>query len=199
MPLTYIGHKNRKWLHFSITVFAYIFFVFKYTDFILVPSCLSRQDASKHTHCDLERLRSKFELRSRSRGDPSRSCDTWFDASWWEKHNETTPTSLSLLNKKLLVKKRLVIAIDLRWPFEGSPMKTDTWVITNNLRLHHSEWMEMIWCRKEVVKILPIDNVGDAQDYFTYTHVPHGNTHTAIPTSWNWPYLRSRLWKIQNI
>ena len=42
-------------------------------DSILVPSCLSRQDVSINVHGDLERLRSKFGLRSRSRGDPSRS------------------------------------------------------------------------------------------------------------------------------
>ena len=39
---------------------------------ILVPSCLSPEDASKHIQVDIERSMSKFVLRSRSRGDPSR-------------------------------------------------------------------------------------------------------------------------------
>ena len=49
---------------------------------------------------------------------------------------------------------------DLRWPqmtFGGSPMKTVTSVITENLSQHHSQWMEMFQCEKEVVEILPID------------------------------------------
>ena len=49
---------------------------------------------------------------------------------------------------------------DLRWPqmtFGGSPMKTVAWVITEDLSQHHSQWMEMFWCEKEVVEILPID------------------------------------------
>ena len=47
---------------------------------------------------------------------------------------------------------------DLRWPqmtFGGSPMKTVAWVITEDLSQHHSQWMEMCWCEKEVVEILP--------------------------------------------
>ena len=49
---------------------------------------------------------------------------------------------------------------DLRWPqmtFGGSPMKTVAWVITEDLSQHHSQWMEMFWCEKEVVEMLPID------------------------------------------
>ena len=49
---------------------------------------------------------------------------------------------------------------DLRWPqmtFGGSQMKTVAWVITEDLSQHHSQWMEMFWCEKEVVEILPID------------------------------------------
>ena len=49
---------------------------------------------------------------------------------------------------------------DLRWPqmtFGGSPMKTVAWVITEDLSQHHSQWMEMFRCEKEVVEILPID------------------------------------------
>ena len=41
--------------------------------------------------------------------------------------------------------------------FWGSPMKTVAWVITEDLSQHHSEWMEMFRCGKEVVEILPID------------------------------------------
>ena len=49
---------------------------------------------------------------------------------------------------------------ELRWPqmtFGGLPMKTVGWVITEDLSQHHSEWMEMFRCGKEVVEILPID------------------------------------------
>ena len=49
---------------------------------------------------------------------------------------------------------------DLRWrqmTFGGSPMKTVAWVITEVLSQHHSQWMEMFRCEKEVVEILPID------------------------------------------
>ena len=123
---------------------------------ILTPSCLPHQDASKHVKHNLERSKSKFDLRSRSRGDRSRSYCICIDASWWEKHNETTRTSLSLLDQKVFAKT----VGDLRWPqmtFGGSPMKTVSWVITEDLSQHHSQWMEMFWCEKEVVKILPID------------------------------------------
>ena len=57
-------------------------------------------------------------------GDPrSRSHCILIEVSWWEKHNETTLTSLSFLNQKLLVKKRLVNLGDLRWPLEGHRWK----------------------------------------------------------------------------
>ena len=49
---------------------------------------------------------------------------------------------------------------DLRWPqmtFGGTPMKTVAWVITEDLSQHHSQWMEMFRCEKEVVEILPFD------------------------------------------
>ena len=49
---------------------------------------------------------------------------------------------------------------DLRWPqmtFGESPMKSVAWVITEDLSQHHSQWMEMFRCEKEVVEILPID------------------------------------------
>ena len=49
---------------------------------------------------------------------------------------------------------------DLRWPqmtFGESPMKTVVWVITEDLTQHHSQWLEMFRCEKEVVEILPID------------------------------------------
>ena len=36
-------------------------------------------------------------------------------------------------------------------------MKTVAWVITEDLSQHHSEWMEMFRCGKEVVEISPID------------------------------------------
>ena len=125
-------------------------------DLILVPSCFPRQDALNNIRVDLQRSRSKFDLRSKSRGDPSRSYCIWIDASWWDKHNVTTPTSLSRLNKKLLT-KRLVTSGDLIWPFQGSPMKIDIWVITGDVGQQQSGWMEMFRWVNEVVEILPID------------------------------------------
>ena len=41
--------------------------------------------------------------------------------------------------------------------FGGSPMKTVAWVITKDLSQHHSEWMKMFRCGKQVVEISPID------------------------------------------
>ena len=65
---------------------------------------------------------------------------------------------------------------ELRWPqmtFGGSPMKIVSWIITEDRTQHHSQWMEMFWCEKEVVEILPIAlNMGRSQ---------------------NWPDLRSRI------
>ena len=49
---------------------------------------------------------------------------------------------------------------DIMWPqmtFGGSPMKTVAWVITEDLSQHHSQWMKMFRCEKEVVEILPFD------------------------------------------
>ena len=56
---------------------------------------------------------------------------------------------------------------ELRWPqmtFWESPMETVTWVIDEDLRQHQSEWMEMFRCVKEVVEILPIDNIGRSRN-----------------------------------
>ena len=86
------------------------------------------------------------------RGDPGRSHCIWIDESWWEKHNETTLASISLLNQNLFAKKTVG---ELRR--RGSPMKTVAWVITEDLNQHHSVWMEICQCGKEVVGILPID------------------------------------------
>ena len=47
---------------------------------ILTTSCFSRQDASNGIHDDLVGSRSKFDLRSRSRVDPNRSCCISVDA-----------------------------------------------------------------------------------------------------------------------
>ena len=75
---------------------------------------------------------------------------------------------------------------DLRWPqmtFGGSPLKTVAWVFTEDLSQHHSQWMEMFWCEKEVVEMLPIDI----------------STEQCMGRSRNWPDLRSRIYKIQDI
>ena len=75
--------------------FAYIVFVLNDADFILVPSCLSGQDASKHLHGDLERSRLKFDLGSRPRGDPSRSIA--YDSMRLDDRNTTRPHPLRSL------------------------------------------------------------------------------------------------------
>ena len=73
---------------------------------IRTASCSSRQDASKHT---CWHWKAKFNLRSRSRRDPSCIC---VDAYWRNKHIETFFMSLSLLNLKLSTKN----CCDTWWP-----------------------------------------------------------------------------------
>ena len=68
----------------------------------MAPSCFSRRYDSNDIWFDLERLRSKFDLRSRSRNYRNRSCCISIDASWWDKHNEAIPNVLSLFNQELL-------------------------------------------------------------------------------------------------
>ena len=40
---------------------------------IVTPLCLSRESASTDIHDDIDRARSKFDLKSKSHGEPSRS------------------------------------------------------------------------------------------------------------------------------
>ena len=74
---------------------------------------------------------------------------------------------------------------ELRWPqmtFWGSPMKTVTWVITEDLRQHHSEWMEMFRCGKEEVERLPIDSK------VVYRYWQYGVMGTRLKNRFFWTY-----------
>ena len=65
----------------------------------------SHRDASEYILFDPKRSMSKFDLTSKSRGHPKRSCYISSDASRREKRNETKRMSVSLFNRKLLAKK----------------------------------------------------------------------------------------------
>ena len=71
------------------------FFICVCTATILVPSYLSRRDESNYVYGDLERSISFCDLRSRSKGDLTRSCCISFDASGQGEHFKTYPRSLS--------------------------------------------------------------------------------------------------------
>ena len=62
--------------------------------------------------------------------DPIRSYCIWIDASWWEKHNEITPISLSLLNQK-------IFANNGWWP-----QMTFSEVTDENWHLGHHWWLK---------------------------------------------------------
>ena len=87
---------------------------------ILIPSCLSRQGASNHVSFDLERSRSKFDLRSSQGKVRARNAMTaiprlyriWFSSNWQK--------TVGDLEWPL-------------WPLEGSPTKNFTWSINKYL------------------------------------------------------------------
>ena len=66
----------------------------------MVPSSFSCRDALNDILFDLERPRSKFDLRSMSRGHPNRSFCMSPDAPQREKCNEINPTSVYLFSTK---------------------------------------------------------------------------------------------------
>ena len=67
-------------------LFANYFIANQNGEAMLVPSCLSHQGASKHIYVDLERSRSKCDLRSRSTGDLGGPRSMSFDESERDKH-----------------------------------------------------------------------------------------------------------------
>ena len=73
---------------------------------------LSPRHASEYIIFYLKRSRLKFDLGSRSRGHPDRSCCTSSYASRREKQKETNLTSVSFFNPKLLKKT----GHSLKWP-----------------------------------------------------------------------------------
>ena len=122
---------------------------------ILIPSCLPRQDASIHVYNDLEKSRSKFDLKSRR--DPS--CIS-VEAYWRDKHIETTFMSLAHLNLTLSAKT----CWWHRWPqttLAGSPVNTWPWVIMNGLRAHDPERITPYWCVGKDFNIPPLTHNGE--------------------------------------
>ena len=105
---------------------------------------------SKHMWvCDaLERSRSKFYLRSRSRGDSVGHVA-------YELHLDETNTlrPFQHISISSLSPKRFVTLGYLIWCLEGLTPKTNTWVINGDLRRRKSEWMEILRCVKLVLEI----------------------------------------------
>ena len=140
----------------------------------LTPSCLPRQYASKHVIALT--LKDRGQNLTSGQGHVvtqvghiayvSMCLD--LEKPQWDHSHVSISFGSNVIRKKLLVTLRLPQMI-----FGGSPMKTIAWVITEDLRQHHSQWMEMFRCEKEVIEILPID--------FT------------LARSRNWPDLRSRI------
>ena len=78
--------------------------------------------------------------------------------------------------------------------FGGSPMKTIVWVITEDLSQHHSEWMEMFRCGKEVVEILPIDLTWTGHEIdLTSGHEYKKSEINKLPKYW--PHQLLKVWK----
>ena len=106
-----------------------------------------------------ERSRSKFDLRSRSRLDPS--CIS-VEAYWRDKHIETTFMSLALLNLKLSAKT----CWWPRWPqttLAGSLVNTWPWVIMNGLRAHDPERITPYWCVGKDFNFSPLTHNGEVR------------------------------------
>ena len=97
--------KNAAFLGRS-SFFANYFWTKKEREKHETPSYSSRQDPSKHVNLDPERSIWKFDLRSAQWPDlinvPGRSYCISFDASWGDKHNDTSPTALWRICEELL-------------------------------------------------------------------------------------------------
>ena len=111
-------------------------------DKIRTASCSSRQDAYTDIHVDIKRSGSKYELRSRSRRDPS--CIS-VEAYWWDKHIETTFMSLALLNLKLSAK-------NCWWPRVTSDEFNG--VTDQHLTLGHHAWPKSTWSWKNCALLM---------------------------------------------
>ena len=114
----------------------------------MIPSCFSRQFGSNHILDNLERSCSKFDLRSRSRGDPiwprwvkfhMSRCVLTRQTHW--RHFQFSIFTLS----KVIGKKPLWPRCDLRWPCGRSLDNNCTWVIKNSFIWHDLEKIGVIW------------------------------------------------------
>ena len=72
------------------------------SDIVRMPSFSSRQGTLERMNF-FEKSRSKFDFRSRSHDDPTKSCCISVEASWQDKHDATI-ISLALFNRELLAK-----------------------------------------------------------------------------------------------
>ena len=146
-------------------------------DFILVPSCLSRQDASKHIQFFTYTTETSTKYLNSGQGYAvtQLSYCIWLDVLWWEKHNETTLMSLSLLNQKLLAKNGW-------WPRVTSDALLV--VTNNNWHLGHHWWPKTTPFR--VNGNVPMWKIGS----WNFAHWLN------MGRSRNSPDLRSRIWKI---
>ena len=135
----------RKWF------FADIFLTKSGRAIILAPSCFSRRDASKHIHGDLERSRSKFDLRSRS-----------LRSTYWPEWVMLHISRCALMRQthwyhfaRLYLhpidsyrQKVLVTSDDVIWrhmTLIGGAYKKCFSILRNSLRYHHPEGVEAIW------------------------------------------------------
>ena len=143
-----------------------------------------------------KRSRSKFDLRSRSRGHPKTSCCLSSDASRQEKRNETNRMSLSFFNRQLLAKTIHDLRqplTGLRWPHRGH--KLNKWcygldgpkILLESCRANWSLWMDLYalfdfsivfqWRGHDLISDLRSPNKKILGMHFAIVHclTPHAN------------------------
>ena len=91
------GHERSKRLFLAKQFFVNNISPNKDRETILTPSCFSHQGALKYIHGDLVTSALKFDLRSRSFGDPGRLSCICGDAARRDEHIGVIRSSLSLL------------------------------------------------------------------------------------------------------
>ena len=100
----------------------------------MAPSCFPRWAASRYIWFDLERSKSKFDLRSKSLGDSNRSCCISVVAP--RKANSTMPSSMLYLFSIVVCKQLFVASDDLEWHFNRLSVKA---------HLAHHGWSILPW------------------------------------------------------
>ena len=143
-------------------------------------SCLSWQGASNGIHDDLQRSTWKFDLRSRSSGDPSRSCCILGDASRRYRHIAVGFTSPSWLYRELLPNKWW-------WPLMTS--NDPRGVTHKNWHSDRQKYPKITSYRSNWTNILHILEKGSIWIF------PHW---LIMGRSRNWPDLRSPIWKFRD-